>query len=141
MISFPVVQIGLHKYSGTHTLTGDWENFHFPQPCDRAFTSRVADAENGNSPKLTCGIMSIRVFMKSGLGDWKVYHEDFWDSIRNLGTKDKMFLYFQCIINLADDRVYSLPEDGECEHRPPVLRHHLMEQREGHTERIVCTRG
>lgn len=77
MINFPVIQIRLHKYSGTHTPTGDWENFHFPQPCDRAFTSRVADAENGNSPKLTCGIMSIRVFVKSGLNGWKVYHEDF----------------------------------------------------------------
>lgn len=47
-----------------------------------------------------------------------------------------MFLNFQCIINLADERVYSLPEDGEGEHRPQVL-----EQREGRTQRIVCTRG
>lgn len=77
MVDFPVVRIGLHKCSGAHALTGDWENFHFPQPCDRAFTSRVADAENGNSPKLTCGIMSIRVFVKSGLNGWRVCHGDF----------------------------------------------------------------
>lgn len=79
--------------------------------------------------------------MKSGLSDWRVYHEDFWNSIEDLGSGDRMFLNFKCIINLADDRVYSLPEDGEGEHRPQVLRHHLMEQREGRTQRIVCTRG